>query len=115
MYPSDKSSNNPNLVNRYAGNGPLSFQGGNSWFLVWFISHHFSPFILMPTPEENETQNEFVARCIPIVIRDGTARNTAQAVAVCNYLYQNKSNAKSSHHESETKPAQSAHHQRPQV
>lgn len=41
----------------------------------------------MPTPELNETRPDFITRCIPIVLTDGTARNSAQAVAVCISIY----------------------------
>jgi hypothetical protein len=41
----------------------------------------------MPTPELNETRSDFITRCIPIVLTDGTARNPAQAVAVCTSVY----------------------------
>jgi hypothetical protein len=42
----------------------------------------------MPTPREDETQQEFVKRCIPIVLEDGTAENQDQAVAVCNSMWE---------------------------
>jgi hypothetical protein len=42
----------------------------------------------MPTPGPNEKQDDFVSRCIPIVLRDGTAKDQAQAAAVCNSMWQ---------------------------
>jgi hypothetical protein len=42
----------------------------------------------MPTPQPEEKQNEFVSRCIPIVLEDGTAKDQKQAVAVCNSLWE---------------------------
>ena len=42
----------------------------------------------MPEPKEGETQKEFVARCIPIVMEDGTADKPPQAVAVCNSMWE---------------------------
>lgn len=44
---------------------------------------------VIPIPEvrENEERAEFVERCIPIVIEDGTAADSDQAVAICNSMY----------------------------
>jgi len=42
----------------------------------------------MPEPKENETRKEFIDRCIPIVIDDGTADGPRQAVAVCNSMWE---------------------------
>jgi len=47
----------------------------------------------MPEPRQNETQNEFIDRCIPFVLNEGTAINTAQAFAYCQYLWENKRNS----------------------
>jgi len=44
----------------------------------------------MPKPRQNETENEFIDRCIPFVLNEGTAINTAQAFAYCQYLWENK-------------------------
>ena len=41
----------------------------------------------MPEPGENETRKEFVQRCIPIVIDEGTAEDGAQAAAICNSIW----------------------------
>jgi hypothetical protein len=35
----------------------------------------------MPKPRKNETEESFIARCVPEVIREG--RDQQQAVAVC--------------------------------
>ena len=49
----------------------------------------------MPEPQENEPRDEFIERCIPIVIREGTATNITQAYVVCLYMYEkNGSNKK---------------------
>ena len=42
----------------------------------------------MPTPQTNETRNEFISRCIPIVLDDGTADSNEQAVAVCSSMWE---------------------------
>ena len=38
----------------------------------------------MPTPRNGETQSEFVSRCVPIVLDEGTAESQEQAVAICH-------------------------------
>lgn len=42
----------------------------------------------MPKPQGGETRKEFVSRCIPIVIDDGTAKDPDQAVAICNSIWE---------------------------
>lgn len=42
----------------------------------------------MPTPTPNETEEQFIERCIPIVINDGTAQSPEQAYAVCSSMYE---------------------------
>jgi len=42
----------------------------------------------MPTPKADETEEEFVTRCIPIVIDDGTAKDGKQAAAICHSMFQ---------------------------
>jgi hypothetical protein len=42
----------------------------------------------MPTPRAGETRKDFVQRCIPIVIDDGTAKDGSQAAAVCNSMWE---------------------------
>lgn len=37
----------------------------------------------MPTPNANEPQKDFIARCIPIVLKEGTAKDQKQAAAIC--------------------------------
>ena len=41
----------------------------------------------MPKPKKNENRKDFISRCIPITIKDGSAKNTAQANAICNHLW----------------------------
>lgn len=41
----------------------------------------------MPTPRKGESEKDFVKRCIPIVIEDGTAKDGSQANAVCHSIY----------------------------
>lgn len=41
----------------------------------------------MPEPGEKETQEEFISRCIPIVLDDGTASDEKQAAAICYSIW----------------------------
>ena len=41
----------------------------------------------MPTPNANETEKDFVSRCIPIVLDEGTAKDNKQAVAICYSMF----------------------------
>jgi hypothetical protein len=42
----------------------------------------------MPTPQADETLDDFMARCVPIVLDDGTAEDEEQAVAVCASMFE---------------------------
>ncbi len=44
----------------------------------------------MPTPEKGESQKDFLKRCIPIVMNEGTAENNKQAVAICASMFKQK-------------------------
>ena len=44
----------------------------------------------MPTPRKNESQSDFVSRCIPIVIDEGTAEDNKQAAAICYSMWREK-------------------------
>ena len=41
----------------------------------------------MPTPQAGESQDDFVSRCIPVVLEDGTAEDQEQAAAVCYSMW----------------------------
>lgn len=41
----------------------------------------------MPEPNSGESHDDFIKRCIPIVIEDGTAVDGAQANAICESLW----------------------------
>lgn len=41
----------------------------------------------MPTPTATETEQEFIGRCIPIVLADGTTDDNRQAVAICYSMW----------------------------
>lgn len=41
----------------------------------------------MPKPKNEETKDQFIGRCIPVVIEDGTAKDKKQATAVCNSIW----------------------------
>lgn len=42
----------------------------------------------MPDPRPGESRSDFLERCIPIVLEDGTAGNSSQAVAVCGSMFE---------------------------
>lgn len=49
----------------------------------------------MPTPGKDETEKEFISRCIPIVLEEGTAEDQDQAIAICYDIWrENKSGEK---------------------
>ena len=41
----------------------------------------------MPKPTEGETEKDFVERCIPMVLEEGTATDGEQAAAVCHSMF----------------------------
>ena len=45
----------------------------------------------MPEPRPQENRDEFIERCIPIVLRDETAEDQDQAVAICNSMWEEAS------------------------
>lgn len=47
----------------------------------------------MPEPQANESRDEFIERCIPIVLDDGTAEDSEQAFAVCNSMWEQREKA----------------------
>jgi len=47
----------------------------------------------MPTPRKGETHDDFIARCIPIVINDNTASDSKQGYAICQSMWDNKDKA----------------------
>ncbi len=49
----------------------------------------------MPAPIEHESQKDFIKRCVPIVIEDGTTDNARQAVAICGSLWRKHKSGKS--------------------
>ena len=44
----------------------------------------------MPKPGKNESQKDFVSRCIPIVMDEGTAEDNKQAAAICYSMWREK-------------------------
>lgn len=47
----------------------------------------------MPTPGKKEDQKSFISRCIPIVLKEGTAKDNKQAAAICHSLWKKKGQA----------------------
>ena len=50
----------------------------------------------MPDPGETESKDEFMKRCIPMVLDDGTAKDNDQAVAICMSKWENRGEGGSS-------------------
>jgi len=50
----------------------------------------------MPTPGKNEKKEDFIDRCIPIVITDGTAKDGSQATAICYSIWEQSKKKKES-------------------
>lgn len=44
----------------------------------------------MPTPRTGEPRKDFVSRCVPTVLEDGTAESQEQAVAICHSMWEDK-------------------------
>jgi len=42
----------------------------------------------MPKPSEGESEDRYVSRCIPIVIKEGTAKDASQAAAICHSMWE---------------------------
>lgn len=41
----------------------------------------------MPEPREGESRKEFVGRCVPVVLDEGTTDDPKQAVAICHSYF----------------------------
>jgi hypothetical protein len=41
----------------------------------------------MPEPQQDESQDDFISRCIPVVLKDGAAKDNKQAAAVCHSMW----------------------------
>lgn len=44
----------------------------------------------MPKPLPNEKESDYISRCIPIVIKEGTAKDSKQASAICYSMWREK-------------------------
>jgi len=44
----------------------------------------------MPVPKEGEKRSDFISRCIPIVINEGTTDDPKQAAAICYSIWKKK-------------------------
>jgi hypothetical protein len=41
----------------------------------------------MPMPTKNESKKDYLERCIPIVLHEGTAKDGSQAEAICHSMW----------------------------
>ncbi len=48
----------------------------------------------MPNPRKGETREKFVSRCVPVVIREGTAKDGKQGAAICNSMWRRRNKKK---------------------
>lgn len=48
----------------------------------------------MPTPGKDEKEKDFISRCIPIVMKEGTAKDNKQATAICYEKWREKHGGK---------------------
>jgi len=48
----------------------------------------------MPSPKPNEKKEEYIKRCIPIVLHEGTAKDGSQASAICHSMWDKHSKSK---------------------
>lgn len=44
----------------------------------------------MPMPNDGESRDDFMSRCVPMVMDDGTADDNDQAVAICNSMWDDR-------------------------
>jgi len=42
----------------------------------------------MPQPSKGESKDDFVKRCIPVVLKDKTAKSSGQAYAICVSMFE---------------------------
>lgn len=47
----------------------------------------------MPSPGSKESRKDFISRCIPIVLKEGTAKDNKQAAAICHSIWEKKGSA----------------------
>lgn len=44
----------------------------------------------MPMPNDGETRQDFIDRCVPMILNEGTADDNDQAVAICNSMWEDR-------------------------
>lgn len=53
----------------------------------------------MPTPQpDKETESEWMERCVPEVLRHGTASDNEEAVAICKSMWKRKGGSNANAH-----------------
>jgi hypothetical protein len=48
----------------------------------------------MPNIQKGESQKDFVSRAIPVLLKEGTAKNQEQATAIAYSMWREKNNVK---------------------
>lgn len=56
----------------------------------------------MPTPQPNENRDDFIGRCVPMVLDEGIAEDNAQAVAICGSMFDDSKRGKNMTRERKT-------------
>lgn len=46
----------------------------------------------MPYPKEGESKSDYISRCIPYVMKEGTAKDNKQAAAICYSMWEKNKN-----------------------
>ena len=57
----------------------------------------------MPTPDKGEEKDKYISRCIPIVINEGTAKDSSQAAAICHSMWEQHQKKQEADKENELK------------
>lgn len=50
----------------------------------------------MPEPSKGESRKDFISRCIPIIINEGTTDDSKQAAAICYSIWRKSKGIKKS-------------------
>jgi len=51
---------------------------------------HTSDDKKLPTPKQGESRDDFTSRCVPMILKEGIAKNNKQAVAICSSMFDRK-------------------------
>jgi len=63
---------------------------------ICYITEEVLGSVRIPVPKKGESRKDFISRCIPFVIREGTTKDPKQATAICNSIWRKKKGVKKS-------------------